>query len=358
MKDRVLIWGAGAIGASVGGVLKQAGHDVTFVDVDQKHVELMRSPAAGLRISGPILDTSAPVPAFLPEELEGEWQHVYLCVKSQHTASATTALARHLSPAGYVLSLQNGLCEAEISDIVGKERTIGAFINLAADWIEPGHIRYASRGAFSVGEMDGSMSARLAALGDTLCDFERDLIVTDNISGYLWSKLAFASLLYAQALGEKGLADCWARPELFPLWRRLVGEVVTVAASQGVTPVGFEQFDPLAFAAGQPETAARSVIEGLVAAWRGNLKTHSGMWRDLAIRKRATEVDYHIGPVVALGHEAGIDCPACDLLVTFIHEIEAGRRPLSDTNQFALLESIEQNNAAGADIARSAGLRR
>jgi 2-dehydropantoate 2-reductase len=344
MKDRVLIWGAGAIGASVGGVLKQAGHAITFVDVDRKHVELMRSPTAGLRISGPILATSTTVPAFLPDELEGEWEHIYLCVKSQHTAAATKALAAHLSPTGYVVSLQNGLCEAEIAGIVGQERTIGAFINLAADWIEPGHIRYASRGAFAVGEMDGRSSRRLAALGDTLRDFEPDLIVTGDIGGYLWGKLAFASLLYAQALGEKGLADCWARPELFPLWRRLVGEVVAVAASQGVTPIGFEVFNPGAFNAGQPEAAARHVIDGLVAAWRGNPKTHSGMWRDLAVRKRATEVDYHIGPVVTLGRDAGIACPALDLLVRFIHYIETGKRPLSDANQLALLDGIESKS--------------
>ena len=67
MAERILIWGAGAIGGSVGAWLKRAGHDITFVDVVAEHVAAIRGD--GLRITGPVEEFTVAAPAFLPEEL-------------------------------------------------------------------------------------------------------------------------------------------------------------------------------------------------------------------------------------------------------------------------------------------------
>ncbi len=336
MPERVLIWGAGAIGGTVGAYLARAGHDITFVDVVPEHVERVRT--SGLQITGPVDAFTVKVPAFTPDAVSGTWDHIYLAVKSQHTGEATRALQRHLSDDGYVLSLQNGLCELEIEQVVGRRRTMGAFINFGADWMGPGEIMYGNRGAVVLGELDGAMTPRLAALHALMRTFEPDAIMTDRIFSYLWGKLAYASLLFAQALGQAGIADCLAQPELLPLWRRLAGETLRVAAAEKVEPLGFNGFDPRAFAAGATENDARRSVDAMVAFNRPNAKTHSGVWRDLAIRKRRTEVDFQIAPIVRIGEKHGLASPTLKKLVAMIHEIEDGKRPMTDANLDALMQ--------------------
>ncbi len=340
MPDRILIWGAGAIGGTIGAFLAQAGNDVTFVDIEPDHVAAIADPARGLRLAGPGVDIRVTAPAFTPAGLSGTWDHVYLCVKAQHTATASQALLPHLAPGGYVLSLQNGLCEDIIAGVVGGQRVIGAFINYSADWMGPGDILWGGRGAVVLGELDGRTTARLTALHATVqAGFEPDAIITDDVQSYLWGKLGYAVLLFAQALGQLGIADCLARPELLPLWRDLAGEVGAVATALGVGQRGFNGFDPAAFAPGAPEAQARASVAAMVAFNRPNAKTHSGIWRDLAVRKRRTEVDVQVLPVVEYGAARGVACPKCRRLAAMIHEIEDGIRPMTDDNLLELMRA-------------------
>jgi 2-dehydropantoate 2-reductase len=328
----ILIWGAGAIGGTVGAVLKSKGVEVAFVDLEPNHVEAIRDPRRGLQINGPVHTARVCAEAFTPLEISGQWKHIFLCVKAHHTRQACRALAPHLTDDGFVLSLQNGLCEQVIADIVGIERTIGAFVNFGADWIGPGEIIYANRGAVVLGEMDGRSTPRLGYLHEAIKLFEPQAIVTDDIRSYLWGKLTYASLLFAQALGQLGIADCLARPELEGVWRRLAGETLLVAKVEGITPRGFNGFEPAAFMSDAGIDAARANLAAIITFNRSNAKSHSGVWRDLAIRKRATEVDAIIGAIVDAGATHGMTCPTLTKLLKMIHEVELGVRPISDKN--------------------------
>ena len=337
MAERILIWGAGVIGGSVGAWLKRAGHDITFVDVVADHVAAIREQ--GLRIIGPVDEFSVVVPAFLPTAITGTWQRICLAVKAQDTEAATRALTPHLAQDGYVLSLQNGLNETIIQRIVGRDRTIGAFINYGADWMAPGEIMFGNRGAVVLGELDGTMTPRLAALHAVVRDFEPDAITTPDIWSYLWGKLGYGAMLFAQALGQQGIADCLARPELLPLWRRLGAEAIAVAQAEGVAPRNFNGYDVEAFKPGAGEAAARQSVAAMVAFNSTSAKTHSGVWRDLAIRKRRTEVDVQIAPIAEIGARHGIDCRATRKLVDMIHEVEDGSRAMVDENLLELARS-------------------
>jgi 2-dehydropantoate 2-reductase len=334
MLERILVWGAGAIGGSAGAWLKRAGHDVTFVDVEPDHVAAIRS--TGLRITGPVEEFHVTAPAVTPDEVNGTWRHIFLAVKAQHTETATRAVTPHLAQNGYVLSLQNGLNELIIQRIVGRDRTIGAFINFGADWMAPGEILFGNRGAVVLGELDGTMTPRLAALHTVMRDFEPEAITTPDIWAYLWGKLGYGAMLFAQALGQKGIADCLARPELLGLWRRLGEEAIVVALAEGVEPRGFNGYDVEAFKPGASEADARKSIAAMVMFNGTSAKTHSGVWRDLAIRKRRTEVDVQIAPIAEIGARHGIDCRATRRLVAMIHEVEEGRRPMTDDNLLEL----------------------
>lgn len=335
----ILIWGAGAIGATLGAYLVRAGLDVTFVDIVADHVAAIRDPQRGLRITGPVDSFTVTTAAFTPDQLRGQWKRIFLAVKSQDTHAACEALKPFLADDGYVLSLQNGLCEAHIARVVGEQRTVGAFVNFGADWIGPGEVHYGNRAAVVLGEMDGQITPRLQALHADVLAFEPDAIVTTQIESYLWGKLAYGSLLFSQAIGQLGIADCLARAELLPLWRAIAGEVVRVAEAQNIEMLGFNGFSPEAFTEQGSEADARESVAAMEAFNRPNAKTHSGVWRDLAVRKRRTEVDMQMGEVVTVGRQYGIDCPTLARLVTIIHEIEDGKRALSDDNLLELMAS-------------------
>ena len=331
---KVLVWGAGAIGGTVGAYLARAGHDVTFVDVDAAHVVAIN--ALGLRITGPVDQFVVQSKAFTPDAVSGIWDHVFLCVKAHHTIPACTALLPHLAADGFVLSLQNGLNELEIERIVGRPRTIGAFVNFGADYMEPGEVMRGNHGAVVLGELDGSMTPRLHALLTLMRDFEPDAIETPDIWGYLWGKLGYGAMLFAQALGEASIADCLGNPALLGLWRKLGGEAAAVGLAEGAKLRGFNGFDPQAFIPGATEAQAKASVAEMVAFNTGSAKTHSGVWRDLAVRKRKTEVDSQIAPISAIGARNGIACPTIDRLVAMIHEVEAGTRPMTDANLLEL----------------------
>ncbi len=321
---RFLIWGAGAIGGTMGACLARAGHDITFVDSVAEHVAAIHR--AGLRMTGPIAEFTAHAPAYTPEQVSGAWDTIILATKAHHTEAATHALLPHLSPNGCVVSAQNGLNELVIAEIVGAERTVGAFVNFGADYLEPGVILYGGRGAVVVGEIDGRLTPRVEAIRQAWLDFDDRAAVTTNIWGYLWGKEAYGAMLFATALTNKSIADALALPAYRDLYIALAQEILSVALARGVTPEAFNGFDPTAYLPGAGRAAAERSLDELVAFNRRSAKTHSGIWRDLAVRKRRTEVDAQIGIIVTLGREAGVPTPLTARLVELIHDIEEGVR--------------------------------
>jgi 2-dehydropantoate 2-reductase len=333
-----LIWGAGAIGGTIGAYLARAGHEVTFVDRDAQHVEAIN--AEGLAISGPLDEFTVRAHAYTPPMLEGCFTAVLLCVKAQDTEEATRALLPHLSDNGYVVSVQNGLNELQIAPIVGKARTLGAFVNFGADYLAPGQVLYGGRGAVVIGELDGTTTPRVSELHAALLAFDSNTIVTNNIWGYLWGKLAYGAQLFATAVTNDSIADCLAAPHYSDIYIALAQEVLAVAAAKGIQPLGFNGFNPLAFVPGTPREVSLTSLDEMVAFNRRSAKTHSGIWRDLAVRKRRTEVDALLGPVVAFGREADVQTPLTARLIDQIHAIEDGRLPQQRANLDELKELL------------------
>src|SRR5258708_30991862 len=150
---RFLVWGAGAIGGTLGAYLARAGHDVTLVDTVPEHVATINR--SGLTISGPVAAFATSLPAFTPDTLCGAWDTIILATKAHHTEAAARALRPHLTPTGCVVSAQNGLNELAIAAVVGEAHTVGAFVNFGADYLEPGAILYGGRGPAMVGAAFG-----------------------------------------------------------------------------------------------------------------------------------------------------------------------------------------------------------
>src|SRR5262245_18624206 len=108
-REPILIWGAGAIGGTLGAYWARAGLPVLLVDIVDDHVAACRT--TGLEITGPVETFKVVVPAVTPDELEGSFQRIVLAVKAHATEPALEQLRPHLAPDGFVLSAQNGLNE-------------------------------------------------------------------------------------------------------------------------------------------------------------------------------------------------------------------------------------------------------
>jgi 2-dehydropantoate 2-reductase len=328
MKHTII--GAGAIGGTIGAYMARAGEQVELVDIAAEHVEAMK--ADGLTIRGYGETFTTPVRALHPAELaasvaagETHLDVVLLAVKAQHTAAAVRFLLPLLGPSTAIVSLQNGLCERIIADLAGPERTVGCFVNFSADYIQPGLIHYGGPGAFYLGELDGSLTSRLERIA---CGIRRwgQVRLTRNIWGYLWGKLGYANMLFATAVVDADMADVIERHS--GLMVELATEVYEVAAHERVRPEPFDAVEPaLYYPRETRDTSAISrAMAELVRLRRLDQKTRSGIWRDLAVRRRPTEVDQQIGMVAQIGASHGLRLPLTNRLVTMIHELERGER--------------------------------
>nr|WP_272214098.1 ketopantoate reductase C-terminal domain-containing protein [Marinicella sp. W31]MDC2876222.1 ketopantoate reductase C-terminal domain-containing protein [Marinicella sp. W31] len=172
------------------------------------------------------------------------------------------------------------------------------------------------------------MTPRVAEIHQLLSLVEPEAVATDNIWGYLWGKMGYGSLLFCTALTPDSMSDAMARPEHRMVYERLGHEVMKLAEAEGVSPLGFNGFDPKAFLSADPE-GMRAALEKMVAHNRKTAKTHSGIWRDLAVRKRKTEIDAQIGTMIPLAASHGLAVPALAKMVELVHDIEDGRRQQS-----------------------------
>lgn len=335
LKEPILIWGAGAIGGAMGAGWIRRGHDVIFVDVATDHVAAINH--SGLKIDGSVFTDTVKARALPPAEVQGQFDIIVLAVKAQHTAQAIELIKPHLTKSGIVISCQNGMNELEIAKVVGTERTIGAFLNFTADWIGPGHITYAGRGSVVVGEIDGRMTPRIQQVFRLFRDFDEDAVLTDNIFGYLWSKLAYGAVLSAAAVTNETTADFLASTEMRPLITALSREVLNIALAEGHKPQPFQGFDPDPFIRNDA-AAIDATISNILSRRKRTAKARSGFWRDLAVRKRPTEVPQHLAPVCDAGRRHGLPIGTISHLLRQVSSIESAQR----TNDIQLAREMRE----------------
>ena len=328
----ITIVGAGAIGGTTGAALAEAGHDVLLVDSNAAHVEAIN--AQGLTVEREGKATATRVRAAHARDLGHGLELVMLAVKSHHTAEALMTLVPRLAAGGTVVSLQNGLSEEQIARAVGPARTVGCLVNWAADWVAPGRILHGGHGAFVLGELDGRITPRVRELASVLSAVEQTP-VTDNIWGYKWAKLIYGALLFGTAVVDAHVYEVVERsPGVQRALVGIVGEGMAVADKAGVRIEPFDEFDPAWYrAAVAGDASARErAMSAIAAHYRAHTKTKTGIWRDLAVRKRKTEVDGQLGMLVAKGETFGIDMPLTRRLIELIRDLEDGRRQMDWAN--------------------------
>jgi 2-dehydropantoate 2-reductase len=327
----ITIVGAGAIGGTVGAYLAKNGEDVRLVDIAKEHVDAIND--RGLKIYGMKGEFTVRAPALTPDQLSGPLEWILLAVKAHHTEGAVRQLLPHMNEGSVIVSLQNGLNERKISALVGSDRTIAAHVNWGSDYHGPGLIWQGGDGAFYIGELDGSVTDRLRWLHSRLCKFT-ETIVTQNIWGFKWAKQCLASMSFATALVDADVADIFESERNRQIMVALLAESVRIPVSDGVTLEAFDGYNPglmLPSSAEELRAATDSLAEMGRHYWQQD-KRRTGVWRDLAVRKRKTEIDARVGELIEMGREKGFEMPLNEALLRMIKEIEDGKREMSWQN--------------------------
>jgi 2-dehydropantoate 2-reductase len=318
---KLTIVGAGAIGGIIGAHLSQAGHAVQLVDRDPAHVAAIQ--AGGLEIAGHS-QFVARVPACEPQAVTGPIETLILAVKTIHTEEALRPLVSRLAPDGWVISMQNGLEESKIAALVGEARTGSAFLSFGGYYDRPGRVVYSGPGTLRVGELDGRLTPRISALARALSDFH-PTEATANIRGHKWGKLLLGLVYFATAMVDEDVADLLDDMSVRRTLSALVGEGLVVADALGVGVQPVDGFDPRSLRGGESRSpAARATWDAHQAYWRRGGAKRTGIWRDLAVRKRRTEAGPILGAYLAEAERAGCPVPRVRAMLDRYPALEAG----------------------------------
>lgn len=295
---KIAIMGAGAVGCFFGAMLARAGHDVVLIGRAQ-HVEAIEREGLRLearsfdeRIGRPHLRASTEAAAVADADL------VLFCVKSTDTESAGASIAPHLRADTLVLTLQNGVDNAERLRKVIPQDVAAAVVYVATEMAGPGHVRHHGRGELVIEPARGSLAAAQA-----LVEAGVPTEISANVRGALWAKLivncaynalsAISQLPYGRLVAGAGVLDAM---------HDVVAECMAVAHADGVTlPPGTDD-------------GVRLIAETMPGQY-------SSTAQDLARGKRS-EIDHLNGFVVQRGAALGVATPANRLLHALVKLIE------------------------------------
>jgi 2-dehydropantoate 2-reductase len=285
---RVAVVGAGAVGCYYGGMLARAGAPVTLIGRAQ-HVEAIVE--AGLFLDGIRVQERIRVAASTSIEALRGAQLVLVCVKTTDTEETAKQIARLVRDA-QIVSLQNGVDNAERMRAAAGLDVFAAAVYVAAEMAGPGHVRHSSRGDLVIGATrEGVPTGTLTELAAVFNRADIPCQVTEDIRATLWKKLVLNCTYNAiSALARARYGRIVRDPEMRALLVRVAEETVTVARAAGV------QLD-----------VAEQVTAGLKL---GEIMPEalSSTAQDIARRKH-TEIDSLNGYVVRLGEQLGVATP-------------------------------------------------
>jgi len=296
---KIAVMGAGAVGCYYGAMLARAGHAVTLI-ARPLHVEAIHKHGLLLEARG----TTEAVQLTATTEPSGiaGADLILFCVKSDDTAAAGETMAPHLTAETAILSLQNGVDNAERLQQVLKRPVIPTAVYVAVDMPAPGHVRHHGRGELVIGS--GPASREIAT---TLTQAGIGTEISDNVIGDLWGKLIVNCCYNAlSAIPQLPYGRMRAVAGVETVMTDVVAECVAVAKECGVAT---------------DENILGKVL-GLASAMPNQFSSTA---QDLAKGKR-TEIEHLNGYIVRMGEKLGIATPANRLLMVMIKLMEEANR--------------------------------
>ena len=317
------------------------GVDVTLVEQADEHLDAIRRE--GLQIDGIDTFTVRP-PVLRPNEVQGPLELVIVAVKTQHTPSALDLIKPHLTPDSIVMPLQNGISALWIAERIGQERTVLSSITTNNFYTSPGRLTYNRKGVVHVGESDGRITPRVEGIVKLLV-YAYDAEASDNVWGYIWAKMVAGSMTFTTALVDAPMGAILMKSDHHKrMFARIGSETAAVAQARQVRLQPGDDLDPNGLLPGATEATMFREVERFA---EHAMNVYSGVWRDIAVRKRRTEGDALIGPVIDEGAQHGLAMPLNRAMKQLLSEVEDGNRPQAWENLDELIAIAERELANG-----------
>lgn len=331
-KPKLAMIGAGAIGGVTAAFIQQAGQPIEIVCKHARLAEKIRQE--GIHITGIKGSYRVKMEAVAKiSELSEPKDLVFLATKANDCIAAAQELLPHLTPDALVVSLQNGISEHALADILGKTRVVGCVVGWGASQNGSGELEVTSEGEFVIGNIENRPDERLQIVAELLNGVFPTRL-SNNIIGELYSKLIINACI--NSLGVIGgvklgklLADRRARS----VFIRLMREALAVAAAMNiqVAPAGGGKLDYDAFLGGSgflADIKRHLTIRTIGFKYR---RIKSSSLQSLE-RGHRTEIDYLNGYICDHGVKHHVPTPVNDAVRKMVLEIEAGRREISMGN--------------------------
>ncbi len=330
---RTAILGCGAMGTILGAYLARAGCPVDLIDSYQEHVDALNQH--GAHIIG-TQEFTVPVRAITPEQMEGQYDLVFLFTKQTANHTVLPRLNRHLRPDSTVCTLQNGVPEPYVASQIGPERTVGGTVLWSATFAGPGTSELTQDLStldwyFDVGEMDGRITPRIQNVKAVL-DHMGPTQVCTGLMATRWAKL----INNACMSGMSAVCGCTfgqvlEAPKARACLSYLAREVKLCCEAEGYTMAtlvnGFSP-DCLSLDNQEQYNASQQLFYDM---YQLALPAKASMLQDLQHARR-TEVSMINGYVSQVGRSHGIPTPFNDTVVDIVTKIEMDWLPLSTDN--------------------------
>ncbi|MDB5857247.1 MAG: ketopantoate reductase [Ramlibacter sp.] len=294
---KVAVMGAGAVGCYFGGMLARAGHAVTLIARPQHAEAIARD---GLRMETVNFDERVKLSAGSDPAAVAGADLVLFSVKSMDTEAAGAQIRPHLASGALVLTLQNGVDNAErLRAVLPGVQVAAAVVYVASEMAGPGHLRHKGRGDLVI-----EPAAASAAVAQALIAAGVPTELSDNVRGALWAKLVLNCAFNAvSAITQLPYGKAVQGPGVPHLMADVVAECLSVAQAEGVVVPG------------DMGAACRKLIEAMPGQYASTAQ-------DLA-RHKPTEIDYLNGLIVRRGQALGITTPANNVLWALVKLLEA-----------------------------------
>jgi len=306
--ESVAVVGAGAVGGFFGAMLARAGHSVVFIG-RLPHVRAIEQHGLRLDMAGRI--ESIPAAASIDLSAVQGADLVLFSVKSTDTAQVAQAIGPHLKDDAIVLSLQNGVENAEtIARHVGQT-VVPAVVYVATATPEPGLVKHHGRGDLVIGPLDAAaaqdagVAVSLDGIREAFAAAGVPVTISPNVVGELWSKLMVNCAYNAiSGLAQAPYGELAALSSIRDLQHAVVAEVCAVASAVGVD---------------LPLHESLAAMERIAGAMPAQLSSTA---QDMA-RRKASEIDHLNGFVVRRGREVGVPTPANLALYALVKLVES-----------------------------------
>lgn len=302
---RVGVVGAGAMGCLFGALLVLAGHETWMLCRRPALAEQLE--AEGIRYERDGVTRRARVRATADPRAASPLDLALVMVKSHATADAARSLLPALGPSTWVLTLQNGIGNAEVlAAVLGRARVLAGVSAQGATLLGPGHVRHAGFGPTAVTDLDGGATERARWAAELLTAAGIMTEVAGDLAPLVWGKLIVNTALNPLTALTGRCNGEVIEPPLGSLFDDLARETARVAAAAGVR-LPFD--DPVAH--------ARAIAVATAA-------NRSSMLQDIE-QGRPTEIGALNEAVVAEGARLGVPTPLNRALSVLIRDLEQRR---------------------------------